>query len=200
VALDSAIAASGRLVAWPMAEGFVTVWEEGSAAVESLTHPRSITAMYSAAINPAESIVAAGNGRGFIFLWDLATGEPIGEPIAAGDERLVSLAFSPDGEMLASGDAVGVTRLWDVATGVAVGNPLIRSRDVLLDVTFSPDGTLLATSGFGDITAWRIGLGESLSSGCAVAARSLTQAEWTQYIGDGFSYTVTCPEYGPPSE
>jgi WD40 repeat protein len=50
--------------------------------------------------------LAAGTQDGFIRLWDVATGQPIGPPLTGHSEAVVSLAFSPDGETL-------ISRSWD---------------------------------------------------------------------------------------
>lgn len=49
-----------------------------------------------------------------VQLWDMATSQPIGDPIAPNDGTIFNLAFSLDGGTLATGGADGTVRLWNV--------------------------------------------------------------------------------------
>jgi len=50
-------------------------------------------------------------------LWDVATGQPHGQPLTGHTDVVFKAAFSPDGKVLATGADLTV-RLWDVATGL----------------------------------------------------------------------------------
>ena len=56
-------------------------------------------------------------------LWDAATGEPIGQPMAH-QGGVSAVAFSPDGKTVLTGSGDGTARLWDAATGAARRRPL----------------------------------------------------------------------------
>jgi WD40 repeat protein len=80
-------------------------------------------------------------------LWDTATGEPSGKPLAHPD-AVWSVAFSPDGKTFLTGTGGDdcKARLWKTATGRPVGAPLASDAPIRL-VAFSPDGrTVLAAS------------------------------------------------------
>jgi WD40 repeat protein len=53
--------------------------------------------------------LAASSNDGKVWLWNPATGEQVGEPLAGDDEGVDTLAFSPDGEQLACG---GYNTVW----------------------------------------------------------------------------------------
>ena len=103
------------------------------------------------AFSPDGKLLASGSGR--IFLWDVATGEPLS--VLQGHDRLVvSLAFAPGGEFLASASLDGSVRLWRMPGGAEVGALLISQRN-FHEVAISADGKLLAAAcGDGRLFLW----------------------------------------------
>ena len=48
-------------------------------------------------------------------MWDVASRQPIGEPLSVHTERITSIAYSPDGKTLASCSEDGTIILWDMS-------------------------------------------------------------------------------------
>ncbi len=65
------------------------------------------------ALSPDGSTLAAASVNGSIQLWNIASGQPIGEPMVDPLGPWLSLDFSPSGKLLASGSYDGVIQLWD---------------------------------------------------------------------------------------
>lgn len=112
----------------PNAEGYL--WGHTDAVTKAVFSP------------DGKTILSAGwDNR--IVMWNAATHQPIGSPIA-GPKGLVSVAFSPDGSRFAA-SGLRAVMLWETATRQPVGNPLHTTEYQVL-VGFSPDGKLLAAT------------------------------------------------------
>ena len=160
------------------------------------------TPVSSVAFSPNGATLAAGSAHG-AWWWGLPS--PCNCPIApAGTSppaRLSgpagpgnSVAFSPDSsKILAAGSADGTVRLWDMATGRQI-TALAGPAGPVDSVAFSPDGTTLAASSADHaVRLWDVAyLGNPIPRLCASAGRSLTRAEWAQYV-PVLAYQKACP-------
>ncbi len=109
--------------------------------------PRSRVLTFS----PDGKTLASGYGNGTIILWDMATRQPIGQPLTGHTSGVTSIVFSPDGKTFASSSNDGTIIIWDTATRRPIGQPLTKHTEQVNSVAFSPDGKTLA-SGSNDNT------------------------------------------------
>lgn len=72
--------------------------------------------IFSLALSPDGTVVAAGYQDGTVRLWDMDTGERL-IVLEGHTGRVMSLDFSPDGTLLASGGSDGTVRLWGIPAG-----------------------------------------------------------------------------------
>ncbi|GAA3626681.1 hypothetical protein GCM10022419_135160 [Nonomuraea rosea] len=154
----------------------------------------------SAVFAPDGHTLAVVGVSGEVRLWDVDRRQQKGLPLNAQTERLSAAAFSPDGRTLATiGETSGQVWMWDLATHQRIGAPLVDTTNNPYTLTFSPDGRTLVVAGSapsdnsrGNITFWDITVPTDLIAAvCAIAGRSLTRAEWTQYVPE-VGYRPTC--------
>ena len=94
---------------------------------------------------PLEEPYCLDDGVAEVYLWDIATGDKVGQFASGHAGSIGDLAFSPNGQILAvAGGNDHTIRLFDVTTGRQIGRP-ISSSSMVLD--FSPNGRYLAFSG-----------------------------------------------------
>jgi WD40 repeat protein/serine/threonine protein kinase len=116
----------------------------------------------SVAFSPDGKTVSSGSDDNTVRLWDVATGQQIGEPLTGHKGPVNSVAFSPDGQTIISGSDDGTLILWDAATGQALGDPFVGHSDVVTSVAFGSDGqTIVSGSNDDTIRLWNRSTGES---------------------------------------
>jgi hypothetical protein len=126
------------------------VREAATEGDRTLTVPAIV---WSVALSPDGTTVAAGGGDGTVHLFDVATGHTTATLL--GRRWVDSMAFSPDGTTVAVADG-GTVRLWDVASLRATATLFTRDFGFSL-VAFGLDGRSLGVcDGGGLIRRWMI--------------------------------------------
>ena len=95
---------------------------------------------WAISISPDGRILASVHETDRVVLWDIATGEQIGEPLPFGAHTR-SVAFSADGRFVAA--AGGRVALWDTASGEPIPSPIddFAGLSLLTLMTYQdPDG------------------------------------------------------------
>ncbi|MCV2441286.1 WD40 repeat domain-containing protein [Paucibacter sp. DJ2R-2] len=99
------------------------------------------------AFSPDARSVASGSSDWTLRIWDVQTGQPIGEPMRGHEGEVRSVAFSPDGRLVVSGSDDKTLQLWDAKTGKPIGDPMRGHESRVIGVAFSPDGQRLVSGG-----------------------------------------------------
>jgi WD40 repeat protein len=130
-----------------------------------------------AAFSPDSRLVATGDIRGPIRIWEAATGKQL-RAIFGHNGSLDALQFSPDGRFLVSAGgpfATGVAvTVWDVATGRAVRSFSAGPNERVTDLAISADGTLVAAAA-DTVRIWDVASGDQVAE-VAVGGSRVTLA------------------------
>jgi WD40 repeat protein len=117
------------------------------------------------AFSPNGKHIVSGDGR-TLQIWDVSTGEVIGQALAVHKGMIDSVAFSPNGKHIVSGNGITL-QIWDASTGEAIGKPFTGHEDRVNSVAFSPNGKHIV-SGSDDKTVrvWNIAWADPLRFAC----------------------------------
>ncbi len=107
---------------------------------------RAAEGRFPQVVSGVDGFSVVTSGKHGVELWDVRSGEPLGEPFADSEEAGAPFAFSPNRRTLAARSG-GLIVLWDVASRRRLGQPLDAQTDLVGDLAFSPDGAMLASSG-----------------------------------------------------
>jgi len=115
----------------------------------------------SLAFSPDGDILAGAAGDHQVYLWDPASGKPLGEPLSGHPDLIYDLAFSPDGKWLAAGGCENWLTVWNMETrirawqrpfqSINTNDPLgFDNSRTINSLGFTPDSqTLYFTKGGG---------------------------------------------------
>ncbi len=122
----------------------------------------------------APSRVAAAGFDGTIQIWDGATGEAIGTPLAGHVGAVNSVVWSMDGNRLLSGGDDATVREWVVATGLAVGPPLTGLTGAVEAVSYDYTSAFILAAGRDQtVRVWNAATGTLLNDPLQLAGGGL---------------------------
>lgn len=116
----------------------------------SLPAPQSAigrTEVNHLAFSPDGSVLATGDERGHLQLWNVDSGANLKDVLAAQRWGVRSLAYHPDNQLMVVGDH-DESQIRNASTGELVKN--LEPKKGVDDVEFSPDGRWLAVGCWGD--------------------------------------------------
>ncbi|MFT4038189.1 MAG: hypothetical protein QM692_08435 [Thermomicrobiales bacterium] len=115
-------------------------------------------------IAPNGQWLAATNRVGGFSLWEVATGQILGNLSLGEDEEVTTLAFNPTYQLLATTseteDGPSYLRFWQLPTLASWLSPIVADSGSVKDIAFSPDGARIVTGGRdGAIHIWDVATG-----------------------------------------
>jgi WD40 repeat protein/serine/threonine protein kinase len=172
-------------------EGTLRLWNIADWSTHSILTGHTAF-VWSAAFSPDSTVLASGSADNSIILWDVGTGEPIGQRLSNHGGPVRRVTFSPDGTRLASAGFDNLVFLWDVATGQSLGGPVATYTNNAVDVEFTPGlGELISSSIDGNVISSDVSLDSWREKGCSVTNRNFRSEEWELFFGE-IPYASTC--------
>ena len=111
--------------------------------------------LFGVAVSPDGRLIATAEKDRTVRLWDMVTGERVGNPLRGHTDEVAAVAFSPDGRRLASAGGDRTIRLWDTESRRLIGTPMSGHTGAVTGIAFSPDGHQIASASTdGDIGLW----------------------------------------------
>jgi WD40 repeat protein len=153
------------------------------------------------AYSPDSQSLAAAVATNNIVVWNTTTGtvhvtltlpyQAFGVAYVAGGRWLAA------GELNPTGTAPARIGLWNPNTHRSIGEPISVPGDAAILSPDQPGGTLLATgttNPLGGTDVWDLNPNDWEATGCRLAGRNLTRAEWNTYLPQR-PYQATCQQW-----
>jgi WD40 repeat protein len=116
--------------------------------------PGGLTNIWTIAFSPDGRLLAAATADGLVALWDVQSGELIGQPRNEHEGEIWDMAFSPNGQVLATAGADQKIVIWDV--------DIFSVGEVKKDQTAE----------------------ELIQRACSIVNRNFTDGEWSHFFGE----------------
>lgn len=134
-------------------DGEIVIWRAPSLTSRSVIDTGGANTLWSVALSPDGTTLAAGADAGGVLVYDIARRQRMLD-LQGFSGSVFGVAFSPDGRTIAAGDADGTVILWSAQTGRRL-RTLTGHTGAVTAVAFSPDGRLIAGASSDDsIILW----------------------------------------------
>jgi WD40 repeat protein len=127
-------------------------------------------------------LLATGGGTGDVRFWDATSGVEVGRRIVASAGFVLDLSWAPSGDTLVSAGSDGTVRIIDVKSRTVAGVLPGPDNTWVAAVVGSGGERVITEYATGQAFDWTINPLDWASQACAVAGRTLSQAEWDQYL------------------
>ncbi len=179
-------------------DGGVLVWNPGdkSDKFSINTEGRNVK---SIRFDPANNLLAIGDDRGVIELWDIRQHRKISE-IKAHDGQINDIRFNTSLKQLATAGndrKIKIFNISDPADLTELPVTFTDNKGPVLVMQFSPDGQFIVSGeldGSPNLLSRPVTADYLANNICSNLERNMTAEEWKTYVGKEIPYEKTCPE------
>ena len=133
-----------------------------------------------ASFSPDGRFIVSASGDRTIRIWDIWSGNQIGESLKGHSDYVKSASFSPDGKCIVSASGDKTIRIWDVQTGRQIGEPLRGHTNSVNYASFSSDGKcIVSASDDKTIRIWDVQTGRQIGEPLCGHANSVNYASFS---------------------
>lgn len=156
-----AFSPDGRRLAIPSYEGgHVAVFDVGTGELSRSLDTGGIHALDVAFSSNGRLLAAVGREPEFL-VWDLETGQRLGDQYVGHAETPFELAFAPDGQEIVSAGMDGTVRVWDASSGRQ--RHMLQTGSWISGLSLSPDGKHLTFCSLDNsVQLWDVTLGQRI--------------------------------------
>ena len=151
---------------------WIPTYASGSSVTPALRytltgHSQPVTAVACTTLS-RRYVAVTGSADGTVRLWDLTSGQSLGQPVAGNGATVTSLVCFTQGRqslVMVAGARDHAVRTWDLASGRPFGKPMVGHTDTVTSVTcMKRDGKVIAVTGSKDRTVrlWDVVTGEPI--------------------------------------
>ncbi|KAG2070734.1 WD40 repeat-like protein [Suillus decipiens] len=109
------------------------------------------------ALFPGSKMIVSGSYDRRIRLWDIGSGQVLGEPLRGHKVSVNVVAVSHDGAMFASGGGDGRILIWNTTTRNLATEPIQAHSNYINSISFSSDSAIIASIAGRKIKLWDVG-------------------------------------------
>jgi WD40 repeat protein/tRNA A-37 threonylcarbamoyl transferase component Bud32 len=146
-----ALGTDGRTLAVATEEGGVFLVDAATTALaRHIDIPES--AVSALELSPDGAVLAAGRLDGRTQLYDVASGDPLGPPLAASAAAITDVSFDADGTRLVTTGLDRTGAFWRLDGARSIGLPLAGHEAAVTEAAFTNDGSRIVTGALdGDV-------------------------------------------------
>jgi WD40 repeat protein len=192
------ISFNGKFMAGINAAGEAVVWNQENRADNFRINMESKNIM-SIRFNPDGNILALGDIRGNVELWDVERQRKISE-VKAHNDQINDIRFNSRLKQMATASNDKSLKIFNVANMTDLTEPPVALTDFdefVVVIQFSPDGDLIISGSYGgrnNLAGRPAHVDGLVGEICGIVSRDMTQDEWNTYVGRDIPFERTCPD------